>query len=450
MAPTPVQIHSPKHQTAVVDTRYEPLASLLQYVDGSAWEVNYYSQVLGADSEPGPLQLGRSPTDQQYTKIANMELRVISPLAPLMESPGRNMELRGSALVYPHVRPNVGDMFIADIGDGRAGVFAVVRVDRKTHLRESHNEVEYQLVDYGDPATPLRENLELKTVQRTVFHREFFHWGQNPQVVEADYDDLRKLKRLYQDLTNFYVKDFYSPEYRTLLIPNQTFVAYDPFVVDAVLDWLSGEDVPMLNRVRRLTVTANRNAESYTLWTALSRMNDSYLNSSVHFVRLLNTSAFKGLPEISSIYYTGVKLVACPTDARTDVDAPYDGQADQYNDGNLLSQTGLRWKDLTRYIPSSNLKGFFKDPPADNSLPDIVPVTVDEYYVLSERFYRYSENATLGSKLEVLTKQALKQEPIDRVTLLKVAEHAMKWPNLERFYYMPILFALMKVALRTN
>lgn len=444
-----MEIHSPKLQTAVVDTQYEPLASLLQYVDGSSWEVNYYAQVLGADSEPGPLQLERSPTDQQYTKVSNMELRVISPLAPVQESPGRSMELRGSALVYPHIRPNVGDMFIADIGDGRGGVFAIIRVDRKTHLRESHNEIEYQLVNYGDASSAHTANLELKTVKRTVFHREFFHWGQNPQVLEGEYDDLMKLKRLYQDLTNFYIKDFYSPEYRTLLIPNQQQVAYDPFVTDAVLDWLSRDDVPMLGRVRRLSVTANRNADSYTLWTALSRMNDSYLNASVHFVRLLNTSAFKGLPEISSIYYTGVKLVACPTDPRTDVDAPYDGQEGCYTGTGMLEQTGLRWKDLTRYIPSTNLAGFFLEAP-ENQLPDILPVTVDEYYVLSEKFYRHTDGAALGSKLEVLVKQALMQEPIDRVTLLEVAKHAMKWPNLERFYYMPVLFALMKVALRTN
>lgn len=445
-----MKIHSPKHQTAVVDTSYEPLASLLQYVDGSSWEVEYYSQVLGADSEPGPLQLNRSPTDQQYVKISNMELRVISPLAPVQESPGRSMEVRGNALVYPHITPNVGDMFVADIGDGRAGVFAITRADRKTHLRESHVEVEYQLVDYGDKSAPHRLNLELKTVKRTVFHREFMHWGQNPQILEGEYGDLVELKHLYRDLTNFYVKDFYSTQFRTLLIPNQDQVAYDPFLTDAVLDWLSVDDVPMLRRVRRLTVSANRNAESYTLWSALSRLNDSYLHTAVHHVRLLNTRAFQGLPEISSIYYTGVCLVACPMDPRTDVDAPYDEQAGCFSDGNLLSQTGLRWKDLTRYVPSSNLKGFFKDPSTSPELPDIVPVTVDEYYVLSERFYRPTEGVPMASKLEVLTKQALRQEPIDRVTLLNVAKHAMKWPNLERFYYMPILFALMKVALRTN
>ena len=450
MAPTPVQIHSPKNQTAVVDTRFESLGSLLQYVDGSSWEVEYYSQVLGAQSEPGPLQLERSPTDQQYTKVRNFELRVISPLQPTQETPGRSHELVGNALIYPSMRPNVGDMFIADIGDGRGGVFAITRVEAKTHLRESHAEVEYRLVEYGDKGSTYRENLELKTIRRLVFHREFMHWGQNPQIVESEFDALLELSKLYNDLTNFYVKDFYSKQYRTLLIPNQSDVAYDPYVVEAVLDWVSGDDIPMLRRVRRLTVSANRNAESYTIWSALARMNDSYLNSAVHHVRLMHTRAFQGLPEISSIYYTGVRLVACPTDARTDVDAPYEHGNCFVSDGNLLAQTGLRWKDLTRYIPSSNLQGFFKDPPAENTLPDIVPVTVDEYYVLSEKFYRASETTAMASKLEVLTKQALRQEPIDRVTLLNVAKHAMKWPNLERFYYMPILFALMKVALRSN
>lgn len=374
-----------------------------------------------------------------------MELKVTAPLAPTEDEVGRSFDVVGAATVYPTHKPNFGDMFIADIGDGRAGLFTIIEVNRKTYLKDSFTEVRYGLVHYLRPEA--EQDLNRKTIKRTVFYKEFLQWGQNPQLLEGEFNDLEKLKKLHADLVNFYFKDFFSLQYRTLLVPNQTGPTYDPFVTSAYQDWVSTDEVPGLAQLRKPVVTANRNADSYTLWTALERMNAGYLGAAIQQMRLLNTNAFKGMPEVSSIYYTGIQQVACPLDARTDVDAPYDGLENCFTGTSLLGTTGLRWKDLMRYLPSSNLDGFLLTQPTAE-LPDIVPVTVDEYYVLSEKFYR--PNGPMASKLEVLTKQALNQEPIDKVTLLSLAENCMKWPNLERFYYMPILFALMKVATRTN
>lgn len=453
MDPIQVRIHSPNQQHAVVDTSFTPRASLLQYVDGSSWEVTYYSQVLGADSEPGPWSIDRSPTEQQYVRIRNMELKVITPLTPTEEQPGRSFNVTGTAIVYPTHKPNFGDMFVGDIGDGRAALFAIIEPPvRKTYLKDSYTEITYGIVDFIDSKPEIESDLNRKTVKRTVFVRDYLQYGQNPLVLEGEYEDLLSLTKLYGDLVNFYFKDFYSNEYQTLLIPNQAMVAYDPFVTAAVLDWVTPDEVQLINRVKQPVVAANRNTSSYTLWSALGRMNDSYLGAAIEQCRLLDTSAFRGMPEISSIYYTGIRQVVCPCDTRTDVDLPYDPGASAFvSSGSLLAVSGLRWKDLMRYLPSSNLKGFFKydgDELQLPELPDILPVTYDEYYVLSEKFYR--PNGPMGSKLEVLTKQGLRQEPIDKVTLLNLAKNAMKWPNLERFYYMPILFALMKVVIRSN
>lgn len=425
----------------------------MQYVDGSPWEVEYYSQVLGADDEPGPWALDRSPTDQQYARIKDLEIKVTSGLSPTEEQPGRSQDVQGTATMPVPIRPNVGDMFIADIGDGRAGVFAITEVNRKTYLQDSHAEITYRLVNFVDSNPEILADLTRKSIKRTVFYKEFLEFGQNPQLLEGEFNDLVKLKKLYGDLVNFYFKDFYSPQYHTLLVPNQGMPSYDPFVTAALLDWVSADEVPILNQVNQPLVKANRNNDSYSIWDALGRMNDSYMGVAVQQMRLLDTAAFKGLPEISGIYFTGIGRVVCPLEARTDVDAGYDDMSGAFAGGSMFGPTPLRWNDLLRYIPSNNLNGFFKydgTQTALTELPDILPVTVDEFYVLSRKFYRPDSDGKLGSKLEVLTKQGLKQEPIDKVTLVNLAENAMKWPNLERFYYMPILFALMKVATRTN
>lgn len=425
----------------------------MQYVDGSSWEVVYYSQILGADDEGAPWAIDRSPTDQQYVQITNMELKVTSPLTGAEETPGRSHEVTGTATVYPTHKPNKGDMFIADIGDGRAVLFAVEEVTRKTYLRDSYSEISYRSVDYVDSRPEIQSDLNRKTQKRTVFMKEFLQWGQNPLLLEGEFADLVELKKIYKNLVNFYFKQFFSIQYRTLLIPNQPKVSYDPFVTATMLELVTSDEVQLISQARRLVVTANRNTDSYTLWDAIMRMDESYLGAAIQKVRLLDTRVFQGMPEVSSIYYNGIGLVACPQDARNDVDAPYDeSNCGCFYGGSLLSSTGLHWDNLMRYLPSANLKGFFKEEPEIDSvlkaLPDIVPVTIDEYYVLSEKFY--VNNGPMASKLEVLVKQGLRNEPIDKVTLLDLARNCMKWPNLERFYYMPLLFALMKVATRTN
>lgn len=425
----------------------------MQYVDGSAWEVTYYSQILGRDSEPTPWSIDLSPTAQQYMRISNMELKVTSSLERAMneERPGRSFDVVGTATVYPTHKPNEGDMFTADIGDGRLAIFAVNEVVRKTYMKDSYSEITYSLVDYVDSRPEIQSDLNRKTQKRTVFMKEFLQWGQNPLLLEGDFVDLMDLKKIYRNLVNFYFKDFFSVQYRTLLVPNQKKTTYDPFVAATMLEMVTPDEVQLVSQARRLVVQANRNNQSYTLWDAVMRMDEAYLGAAIQQARLLDTIAFAGMPEVSSIYYTGVGQVVVPADPRTDVDGPYDdANCPCWLTGGLLEQTGLRWHNLMRYIPSSNLKGFFKDVGEEGlkELPDIVPVTIDEYYVLSEKFY-VPGNA-MSSKLEVLVKQGLAGEAIDRVTLLSLARNCMKWPNLERFYYMPLLFALMKVATRTN
>jgi len=453
--PVKVHIHSPLQKTATVDTTYTPRASLLQYVDGSRWEVTYYSQVLGADSEPGPWQLNRSPTDQQYAKITQFELLVTSPLSQQEEEPGRSFTVTGTATIVPTMKVNVGDMFTADAGDGREALFAITQAGRKTYLKDSVFEVEYQLVDYIDNRAEVKADLDRKSIRRLVYMKEFLTWGENPMVLEGTYEDLLDLQRMEKEILNFYLRDFYSLQHRTLIIPGQQLSAYDPFIVRMILDMVPAEDHPLIQTIASPVVKANRNSGSYTVLDAVLNGSASYMQMGVQFMRLMSTSFFKGRPDISSIYYTGIKLVACPLDNRTDVDVDYEGSFNPCScsaqeslvGGVTYGTTGTRWKDLSRYIQSTNLDGFFI-PPTDAQMPSIVPVTVDEYYIFSEPFY--TRRGAFNSKLEVLAKQLIDEEAIDTVTLVQLAKECHRWPNLERFYYVPILLALIKVALRTN
>ena len=65
--------------------------------------------------------------------------------------------------------------------------------------------------------------------------------------------------------------------------------------------------------------------------------------------------------------------------------------------------------------------------------------------MLSEHFY--TESST-QSRLELLVRQHINREDLNMDALRSVISSSLDWDNLERFYYHPLLIALIKSTLR--
>ena len=172
------QIEPKEHKSVVVDTKYTPLSNLIVHVEGAKWKVDYYKQVLDRDSSLA----GHNPTKQapyqQYHCIHEYILKVSSPLSTTQEDETKAMRVTGSATCYPPLVANVGDMFVADIGDGRSGIFQITNSEKKSIFKESVYEINYALVDY---ATGDRLNdLNKKVVKDSYFLMDYLEHGQNP------------------------------------------------------------------------------------------------------------------------------------------------------------------------------------------------------------------------------------------------------------------------------
>lgn len=439
----------PQYRGVTVDTRVIPLASILQHVAGSSWEVNFYSQVVDTNSELGPQQLNVQPAFQQYCLIQGMELKVITPLQQEQDSESKSMIITGQAITYPGFIPNKGDMFLADIGDGREGIFTVTSAEKKTHLKDSYYEISYEVVSYSDTAPDRRADLGRKTIRTVKFVRDFLLFGQNPQIVESEYTQREEMQVVLAELIGYYFHDFFSIEKQTLLVPGQADTTYDPFLTAAVVELISTEEHPYLARIRLPNVMGQHANAMPTIWDCLLKMSYAMLYTAMQQTRLVNTIYYKTMPHYSGIYFTGIERVVYPFDERTDVDVSYGDVCEvPMESAGLLEPGGRRFTDFTRLMPGGNLNGFNYTLPQDQQLPDIIRVTEDPYYIFSQSFYK--NETPLKSNLERVVLQALKQEPLDKVAILRMAKNAIKWENVERFYYIPMLFALLKVAIRTN
>ena len=91
------KVEPDKNQSVFIDTRYQPLSSLLKYTQGAVWTVNYYSQYHDRDNATYAQDPGQSPIYQQFRKIERLELRVESPLNQQQDQESKGFSVKGSA-----------------------------------------------------------------------------------------------------------------------------------------------------------------------------------------------------------------------------------------------------------------------------------------------------------------------------------------------------------------
>jgi hypothetical protein len=455
-APPPVQtvrphIQPPKFDGITIDTSYVPASALLTWTSGSNWTINYYSQFLGRDNEPTPLALEREPAYQQYKLIRNMVLKVTTPISFVEDDVTRIMEVTGAGITYPFLVPNYGDMFVADIGDGRVGVFTVTRATRATILRDSVYNIEYKLVRELVPE--ISADLERKTIQTFNYSHDSLVAGCGPFVTEEEECISADLQALFREMVSRYLTDFFSFEHSTLLVPDQMKKTYDHFTTRAVLMILDSALDNRIRRIREMNISAEPVMRHPTLWDAVVRQDRSRLSGASQRAHLVTTSHFKGRMTLQALGYTGIDRVVFPIDVPTDVDSQYDKE-------NIASQrpAGLPFREGRPrrplggpYVPQADRDNpWFRATPMASGIPpwqlppDIHPVVIDDYYVLSAAFY--TENEPQQSKLELLLWQLLNGESVNKEQLRGCLKHALAWDNLERYYYYPLAFVLLKHA----
>lgn len=431
-------IHAPEHVSVVVDSRYDPLASLVSYVEGSAWTVNYYSQVLAKDSAVYGQDVGKDAVYQQYKLIKLMELKVSTPLSWSQDKASKGITATGGAMVHSYLIPNEGDMFCADVGDGREGVFEIHLSEKKSLLSGSVYYIEYTLLYFSDDKETVRADLDKKVVQTVHYVKDFLLHGQNPMVVDSDYNALEELRYKYEEIVKNYFRWFFSKEFNTILVPGQDGTVYDHYVTKTMASILDTREDPHLRYMRVLNVDDDNTLKQPQLWTALVNRDALDVEVGNRIMGLCHTNMFTRNPMTEGIRYTGIRWIVYPKQ--------HPDNADTFNNrlDKVIGDTNL--------IPVPTASGSLLDLIYDKVLEFngqnvkvINGVLADDHYVFSQAFYDEINGQSL---LEVLTRNYLQKEAIDPKVLLGLVNHYPGWGGLEKFYYLPIILILIKSVIR--
>lgn len=431
-----VRVSTDDFHTPTVDAKWVPRSSLLTHIGGSSWVVNYYSQVLDTDSNLSGQQYTKNPVYQSYKEIINLEIKVQTPLNTDQDDANKEMNVTGDGTLYPSLIPNEGDMFVADIGEGRKAVFRVTSTKKNSIFKEACYDISYVLdTDNADKQLDLAQ----KAVITYYFHKDFLINGSNPLVIKTDMDTLVNLKKVYDIMLYQYFKRFYSNEFKTMVVPSQLKPTYDVYLTKYILDMFSTNEAHELAYMRLLNLDEDRVSRCDSLWDALKYKDISLLNTAFKRVGLVSALSFNRTPTFNGIRYSGVGAVVYPKDPYLTVDHTYVNNVKTVEaDGLQPSADGEAASNLL--VRAINLRQL------DAELGDnLYPVTVDDYYVLSSNFYN---NTTSQSTLEVAVTAYVNSNQVDVDQLYNTAKTFHTWGSLEQFYYVPIVMTLIRSVLK--
>ena len=443
-------------RAASLETGFEDQPAIISHIEGSPWTLDLYlSQILTGDSPVQGQQMTTHAIHQPYHAIVGMEIRVQGTLSHSQEEASAESTITGSAVVFPFLVPNKGDMMVARMFDGAIGIFQLTRVEKLSVMKDAAHAIDYMLV--GRNNKQRYDDLIRKIQKRSYFNRDFLYHGQNPILTEEAFDTLKFLHRTRYQLTMAMFDQFYSVEYATLTIPNQMQPSYDKFMVQAVLSIVEDREHDKVKLTRNLNTQDDPVMKSRSIWDVFRSRDRNQMYDIFTKVGSVGPDTFTYEPIFEGIRYTGIQAIVYPLDPPFHVDTAM-GKVNKFPMTGLLkddprSPSFLAYKAKKQAYNDSQLeKGQESVPVTDEEVYQelgIKPVFADNYYIFSKEFYENSTEPNAQSKLEVLVNKFIDNPAISYMELRDVATNIHCWSPIERFYFFPVLLVLINSVTRS-
>lgn len=415
------EVSDVSYKHSIVSAKREPLGSLLTHIEGSAWTVDYYSQILGSDEEPAPYDYNQSGTYQQYLHVKRYELKLQGEINTVVDPTDQTVSITGSAVMYPYMKPNFGDAFIADMGDGQAGLFNVTEVEKKSYFKQACYEIQFVMARYL--TQDIEDNISTKVIKRTEFVKDFMTYGQNPIIATSEKMKYDNLTNLLEDSMNDWLSEYYSNEYRTILVPNGQHPTYDPFITKMITTVFSTDTYPLLKEIDLLNVDDN-NLNFYTdFWTLLIKRELYMLRNCFCEYFLINSKQLNGNPFLQTAYYAGIKKILVPKP-----------------EGNLADER----IGISGIVSGGMIEGT-DVPTVGFTLPAMCNTG---NYIFSKDFY-HDQSALNMTDIEYMVRDYLHERALNWNKLQTAVENRHKWTRIQRFYAVPILLILLMSEIRS-
>lgn len=469
-----VVITKPTYKHPIVVSEHKPLSAFLAYIEGSNVTTDYYSQVLGSGDALAAPELGQEAIYQQYRLVKNLEIKFDGQLSRSTDSATQEMDVTGSGYIYPYLKPNKGDAFIMDMGEGLGGRFVVTEVTQEYLQKETVYRIDFKLARMLDEKDV--NDMNRKVVETLYFQKDFMLYGQSPLLVESDYHKIKDGANVFKNVLISFVDEFFSTRFSTIVVPTTGMGGIiDTFAIRAFLQVFSFRDDPRVNRVQVYNDSEIDQYYATSIWQVLIKPSsfkekNIWMQAEEARVSLLNID-----PTYNSLRYSGFEKFVKPVNPDNNVD-DYSGWNKNSlvgfsslgtgtiysGDGNAIGTDGERKISCYRrnYYSINHLSMFPHNPRNELSYiedwqcrppstePPACENTCTDFtngYIFDENFW---EDGNLRDPFLVVVKNHLLEKSVDVIMVLDLLKARRQWSYRDRFYKVLILLIILKSALR--
>ena len=439
----PMQVIREKdiYSTATVDNAIHAPQSMLAYMEGMAWPVDYYSQVLSKHDDIREVDIGQHAALQQYTKISLLELRVQSELSQSYDNDTGLTTVTGNAVII-QVIPNQYDYFVTAASVTEQALFMVTNVERKTYNNQSVYQIDYTMVGYVDSPTVQARYaaLEDRHIREFVFNKDRLASGLTPLLSKEDHHTALQLKQKLSEMVCQYFDFFYSAKYRLLLVPDRDRLIYDPRLAEFFRGIVDSRLLPDLHRLNYVSIDKEFYLSKESVLSCLRDRTPTLLKSVMSQVKLMPRAHFTTNSFLGAANCWAIEYFVYPDFGDDSLKARYETRGHK-----LYDNKGIRepWTDPYTQTEQPTWMSNVVEL-GDGPIAVVKPVHQGGYYVFSEAFYKQAGSLSL---LEKVVLDYVYQRPLNLKHIVILAKEYDSWPSLEMMYYGPILFLLMQEAI---
>ena len=413
--PEAPKIYSDRYRHDIVDSSYQPETSILTMVEGAPRRVEWYNPYLGASEEAGSWGPSDAPVYQSYTRIKNVIIKQEGDGSYEYDPATGQSDKVYNAFISFDVVPIIGSVFIADIGDGNAGLFNVTaQPEIRNFTANKVYYITYQLV--GILTSDWFAMLEARVVDEQIYSKDSALRGGVAVITPGDFQDTQEVARWQGTIAGHILRNFYWNPENTIVFESPYGggeKVYDEYLVNFLCAMITPELRGMYPTINQFSTRYGGREYAFegnvTIWEVLLRGDWNLLPlctnkiSIIETTRLINTRLYGNLQSSKIRWF----VAADPENFLT--------QGQYFNmDGYPILRPSIEHKTT---------------------------------YILSDEFY--SGNPT--EEFEVMLTETLQYHVVDRKRLLNYCKNVyFTLPKQQQLYYGAILLLLLKVSQRVS
>lgn len=435
----PEQIEAPRHSTMTALVPDTKINSLLKYVEGYPWTVNYYGQILNSVNTLEQFDPGSPDLTQSYYKVSGLIIQVSSPLSMSYAQNTGITTVSGSGLMPFKVTPNVGDLFLAQIDTGEDAIFHVTSVIRKTHRKESLYEIEYSLHSYTNDQPEFLHTLERRLNETYYFNKDTNYFNRDVLLKPSVKEAIDRLAAFMIDSKLYYFKTFIQPRTGSLLLPGTDHPTYDPLLSNFISSTVEYSNIPYGGYFKPTFSSAD--LEQRSLLDCLVLRTLPHPHTTNYTYGFVPSTQLPVRARLGTLTHVGITDILYPVTPQRNHTVPLN-----LSTPNIWSNTPINEHNYyllaEEVVKTTNNNELY-------TKPLLHPLFEDDYYLVTKHFYAYLNDNTQYdniSYLELLIARFLKAQAIAKEDLAVAVQSYRSWSTLHQFYLLPVLWLLVKAG----